>query len=237
MTLIHGGLRYLEFYEFLLVRKALGEREVLWALAPHIIQPMRLVLPHQKGLRPAWLLRLGLFVYDHIGGRKNLPVTRTLDLTVDIAGKPLKPLFTKGFEFSDCRVDDSRLVVLNAIDAAERQAVAEQLSACFHLDGEETDALIEAARTTVEDSTQLYPFTRVITDRFSDTERIRMIEMLWSVAYADGRLHDYEASLVRRVAGLIYVADRDNGAARKRVLRRLGLATTDDAPAPAGAGH
>jgi uncharacterized tellurite resistance protein B-like protein len=123
------------------------------------------------------------------------------------------------------------------VDAAERQAVAEQLSTCFHLDGEETEALIEAARTTVEDSTQLYPFTRVIKDRFSDTERIRMIEMLWTVAYADGRLHDYEASLVRQVAGLIYVADRDNGAARKRVLRRLGLATADDAPTPAGTGH
>ena len=118
------------------------------------------------------------------------------------------------------------------VDAAERQAIAEQLSACFHLDGEEAEALIEAARATVEESSQLYPFTRVIKDRFSEDERVRMIEMLWTVAYADGRLHDYEASLVRRVAGLIYVADRDNGAARKRVLRRLGLANADEAPAP-----
>lgn len=109
------------------------------------------------------------------------------------------------------------------VDAAERHAIAEQLAGCFNLGGEETDALIEAAETKVDESTQLYPFTRVISDRFSEDERIRMIEMLWTVAYADRRLHDYEASLVRRVAGLIHVADRDNGAARKRVLRRLGL--------------
>ena len=109
------------------------------------------------------------------------------------------------------------------VDDAERHAVAEQLSACFNLDGEETGALIEAAGAAVDQATQLYPFTRVITDRFSEDDRIHMIEMLWSVAYADRRLHDYEASLVRRVAGLIHVADRENGAARKRVLRRLGL--------------
>ena len=120
--LIHGGLRYLEYYEFRLVREALMEREVLWSLAPHIIRPMRFVLPHHKGLRPAWLLRLGLFLYDHIGGRKLLPPTRTLDMRTDASGTPLKPLFHRGFEYSDCWVDDARLVVLNARDAAERGA-------------------------------------------------------------------------------------------------------------------
>lgn len=120
--LVHGGLRYLEHYEFMLVRKALKEREVLWADAPHLIHPMRFVLPHHAGLRPAWLLRLGLFLYDHLGGRKRLPATRTLDLRKDPAGRPLKPEFTKGFEYSDCTVDDARLVVLNALDAAERGA-------------------------------------------------------------------------------------------------------------------
>jgi glycerol-3-phosphate dehydrogenase len=120
--LIHGGLRYLEFYEFRLVREALIEREVLWAIAPHIIRPLRFVLPHHKGLRPAWMLRLGLFLYDHLGGRKRLPVTRTLDLTTDITGKPLRPGYSKGFEYSDCGVDDARLVVLNARDAADRGA-------------------------------------------------------------------------------------------------------------------
>ncbi len=121
--LIHGGLRYLEYFEFRLVREALMEREVIWAIAPHIVHPLRFVLPHHEGLRPAWLLRLGLFLYDHIGGRKLLPATRTLDLGVDAAGRPLKPgLFAKGFEYSDCWVDDARLVVLNARDAADRGA-------------------------------------------------------------------------------------------------------------------
>lgn len=121
--LIHGGLRYLEHYEFRLVREALKEREVLWRSAPHIIWPMRFVLPHHRGLRPAWLLRLGLFLYDHIGGRRLLPKTRTLDMRRDPAGRPLKPLFSRGFEYSDCWVDDARLVVLNARDAADRGAV------------------------------------------------------------------------------------------------------------------
>lgn len=120
--LIHGGLRYLEYYEFRLVREALMERETLWAMAPHIVRPLRFILPHHKGLRPAWLIRLGLFIYDHLGGRKKLPPTSTIDLIRDITGKPLKPLFSKGFEYSDCWVDDARLVVLNAVDASERGA-------------------------------------------------------------------------------------------------------------------
>lgn len=120
--LIHGGLRYLEHYEFRLVRESLMEREVLWRNAPHIIWPMRFVLPHAEGLRPAWLLRLGLFLYDHIGGRKALPPTGTLDMTSDPAGNPLKKLFKRAFEYSDCWVNDARLVVLNARDAADRGA-------------------------------------------------------------------------------------------------------------------
>ncbi|SDA40536.1 glycerol-3-phosphate dehydrogenase [Mesorhizobium qingshengii] len=120
--LIHGGLRYLEFYEFRLVREALMEREVLWKNAPHIIWPMRFVLPYAEGLRPAWLIRLGLFLYDHIGGRKLLPATKTLDMARDPAGKPLKPLFKKAFEYSDGWVNDARLVALNARDAADRGA-------------------------------------------------------------------------------------------------------------------
>lgn len=120
--LIHGGLRYLEYYEFRLVRESLMEREVLWQNAPHIIWPLRFVLPHAEGLRPAWLLRLGLFLYDHIGGRKLLPAARTLDMRNDPAGKPLKPLFSKAFEYSDCWVNDARMVVLNARDAADRGA-------------------------------------------------------------------------------------------------------------------
>ncbi|GIL01812.1 MAG: glycerol-3-phosphate dehydrogenase [Alphaproteobacteria bacterium] len=120
--LVHGGLRYLEHYEFRLVREALKEREVLWRNAPHVIWPLRLVLPHHRDLRPAWLIRLGLFLYDHIGGRRLLPPTRVLDLHRDEAGEPLKPEFTRAFEFSDCWANDARLVVLNARDAADRGA-------------------------------------------------------------------------------------------------------------------
>lgn len=120
--LIHGGLRYLEYYEFRLVREALREREVLWRMAPHIIWPLRFVLPHLPGLRPSWFLRLGLFLYDHLGGREKLPGTRGLDLRNHPAGKPLKPGFGRAFEYSDCWVNDARLVVLNAQDAARMGA-------------------------------------------------------------------------------------------------------------------
>ncbi|WP_029009924.1 glycerol-3-phosphate dehydrogenase [Azospirillum halopraeferens] len=120
--LIHGGLRYLEHYEFRLVREALEEREVLLALAPHIIRPMRFVLPHDTTMRPAWMLRIGLFLYDHLGGRKRLPGSHALDLRNHPAGRPLAERFRTAFEYSDCWVEDSRLVLLNAMDAAERGA-------------------------------------------------------------------------------------------------------------------
>lgn len=118
--LIHGGLRYLEYYEFRLVREALSEREVLLEAAPHIIEPLRFILPHTKGLRPAWMIRLGLFLYDHLGKRKHLPGCSMINLRKDSeAGSPLKKTFTKAFEYSDCWTDDARLVVLNAVSAAE----------------------------------------------------------------------------------------------------------------------
>jgi D-erythritol 1-phosphate dehydrogenase len=97
--LVHGGLRYLEYYDFRLVREALIEREVLLAAAPHIIWPMRFVLPHSPEQRPAWLIRLGLFLYDHLGGRRRLPGTRTLDLRSAPEGRPLRRIFAKAFEF------------------------------------------------------------------------------------------------------------------------------------------
>jgi len=120
--LIHGGLRYLEYYEFNLVRKALKEREVLLRAAPHIIWPLRFILPYDKGLRPAWFLRLGLFVYDYLGGRKLLPATKTIKLQSGTHKGVLKQHLKKGFEYSDCWVEDARLVTLNAIDAFERGA-------------------------------------------------------------------------------------------------------------------
>ncbi|MFC4292477.1 glycerol-3-phosphate dehydrogenase [Sphingorhabdus arenilitoris] len=120
--LIHGGLRYLENYEFRLVRESLGEREILLRAAPHIIWPMRIVLPVLKGMRPKWMLRIGLFLYDHLAKRAVLPGTKTLNLRNSLQGAALKEELKTGFEYSDCWADDARLVVANAIDAAERGA-------------------------------------------------------------------------------------------------------------------
>ncbi|HVL70676.1 MAG TPA: glycerol-3-phosphate dehydrogenase [Beijerinckiaceae bacterium] len=120
--LIHGGLRYLEHYEFRLVREALAEREVLLSIAPHIAWPLTFVLPHDSSLRPTWMIRAGLFLYDHLAPRSKLPGSRGLDLKRDPAGAPLKGGYTRGFSYADCWVQDSRLVVLNALDAAERGA-------------------------------------------------------------------------------------------------------------------
>ena len=131
--LIHGGLRYLEYFEFRLVRESLAEREVMLRSAPHIIWPLRFILPHHRELRPAWLLRLGLFLYDHLGGRRLLPSTRMVKLRDEPQGIPLKPTFTKAFEYSDCWVEDSRLVVLVAKDAAERGAKVLTRTACTGL--------------------------------------------------------------------------------------------------------
>ncbi len=120
--LIHGGLRYLEYYEFSLVRKALAEREVLLKSAPHIMWPLRFVMPHDPTMRPVWMIRAGLFLYDHLAKREVLPASQTIDLRTHETGAPLKALFKKGFVYSDGWVDDARLVVLNAMDAAARGA-------------------------------------------------------------------------------------------------------------------
>jgi len=120
--LIHGGLRYLEYGEFRLVREALKERETLMRIAPHLVSPLRIVLPHHKGLRPKWMLRLGLFLYDHIGGGRTLPGTKVANLHTGAEANILKPEFKTGFVFSDCRVDDARLVVANALGAQDKGA-------------------------------------------------------------------------------------------------------------------
>src|SRR5690349_9301149 len=120
--LIHGGLRYLEHYEFRLVAEALAEREVLLRAAPHLIEPLLFVLPHEPHLRPAWMIRTGLFLYDRLGGRMSLPKSSGVKLVPDGYGAGLKPQFTRGFVYADARVDDARLVVTNAIDARARGA-------------------------------------------------------------------------------------------------------------------
>ncbi len=148
--LIHGGLRYLETYEFRLVREALGERETLLRMAPHIIWPLRFVLPVDKGLRPAWLIRIGLFLYDNLAKRSLLPGTKTLNLRSCLQGAPLNERLTKGFEYSDCWVDDARLVVLNAVDAAEHGAEIVTRTTCTTLTRTETHW---SAKLTAADGT------------------------------------------------------------------------------------
>ncbi len=184
--LVHGGLRYLEHYEFSLVRKALKEREVLLHAAPHIIWPMRFVLPVDEGMRPAWFLRLGLFFYDHLGGRKILPGTNGLNLLKDRRGDPLQKRLKKGFAYSDCWVEDARLVVLTARDAAERGADIQTRTECIGLerstdhwslklnDGSETKTeqarlLINAAGPWVDPVTSLY-------NQSSNAAKLRLVK-------------------------------------------------------------
>lgn len=131
--LIHGGLRYLEFHEFGLVRKALAEREVLFGIAPHIMYPLRFVMPHDASLRPAWMIRAGLFLYDHLARRRTLQGSRGIDLREHPAGVPLRDAYRRGFEYSDGWVDDARLVVLNALDAHERGARIRTRTRCERL--------------------------------------------------------------------------------------------------------
>ena len=148
--LIHGGLRYLEHYAFRLVHEALAEREVLLKLAPHIIRPLRFTLPAHETGRSSMMLRLGLFIYDHLGGRKLLPATKTIDLTHHEAGVPLKRRFKTGFQYSDCWVDDARLVVLNALDAAERGAIIRTRTKCLRAERSDQWRLVLTAKGSRE---------------------------------------------------------------------------------------
>ncbi|QJB68461.1 glycerol-3-phosphate dehydrogenase [Parasphingorhabdus halotolerans] len=184
--LVHGGLRYLEHYEFSLVRKALKEREVLLRAAPHIIWPMRFVLPVDEGMRPAWLLRLGLFLYDHLGSRSILPGTKSLNLLKDKRGDPLQKRLKKGFAYSDCWVEDARLVALTARDAKERGADIRTKTECFGLDRqqdawslqlisngtsvtEQAKVLINAAGPWVDPVTAMY-------DQSSNAAKLRLVK-------------------------------------------------------------
>lgn len=138
---IHGGLRYLEHYAFGLVHKALKEREVLMSIAPHIIQPLRFVLPHEKNMRPLWLIRCGLFLYDHLGGKTSLPKSKLVNLHEDSLGDGLQHHLDKGFAYSDCGVDDARLVVLNALSAQEKGADVLTYEGCDYISAESENKL------------------------------------------------------------------------------------------------
>ncbi len=184
--LVHGGLRYLEHYEFSLVRKALQEREVLLRNAPHIIWPMRFVLPVDEGMRPAWFLRLGLFLYDHLGSRSLLPGTQSLNLLKDFRGNPLQKRLKKGFAYSDCWVEDARLVSLTARDAKERGADIRIQTECVGIERspdhwtlelkgqgsattERAKVLINAAGPWVDPVTALY-------DQSSNAAKLRLVK-------------------------------------------------------------
>jgi glycerol-3-phosphate dehydrogenase len=145
--LIHGGLRYLEHYEFNLVRKALIEREVLLRSAPHIMWPLRFVMPHDVGQRPAWMIRVGLFMYDKLARREILPGSTGVNLRTHATGAPLKSSFTRGFMYSDGWVDDARLVMLNAIDAAQHGARILTHTSCESVrrNGQHWDATLRSA--------------------------------------------------------------------------------------------
>jgi glycerol-3-phosphate dehydrogenase len=132
--LIHGGLRYLEDLHFSLVRKALIEREILLNSAPHIMRPLHFVMPHDAHLRPMWMIRTGLFLYDHLAPRKRLAASAAIDLRAHIAGEPLAPQFTRGFVYSDGWTDDARLVVLNALDAIEHGAAVRTRTQCGRIE-------------------------------------------------------------------------------------------------------
>ena len=149
--LVHGGLRYLEQFEFRLVREALKEREVLLRAAPHIVHPMRFVMPHVPELRPAWLIRAGLFLYDYLARRDTLPDSRAIDLSAGPYQSGLKPGLARGFIYSDCWVDDARLVIANARAAADLGATILPRTACLSVrrEGPLWRATLQGAQTAV----------------------------------------------------------------------------------------
>jgi glycerol-3-phosphate dehydrogenase len=183
--LIHGGLRYLEHGAFLLVREALAEREVLLRMAPHIIRPMRFVLPAVPGPRAPFMLRLGLFLYDTLGARKLLPPAAAIDLTTHAAGGALARRFRSGFEYSDCSVDDARLVVLNAVDAAARGASVRTRTRLVRAEREDVWRLILNARGRRETASARVlvnatgPWVGIVAEtvlRLGDKQPIRLVK-------------------------------------------------------------
>ena len=208
--LIHGGLRYLEHGWFRLVREALAEREVMLRMAPHLIRPMRFVLPVEPGLRPLWQLRLGLFVYDHLGGRRILPATRSVDLRGDPHGATLKGRYRSGFEYSDCMTDDARLVVLNAVDAAEHGALIRTRTRCLRADRAQEWRIVLDVRGRREVAT-----ARVLVNATGPWLGQFMQNVLQQPAPADLRLDKGSHIVVRRLFG------HDRGYVFQTVDRRV----------------
>jgi len=199
--LIHGGLRYLEHYEFRLVREALGEREVLLRTAPHLVTPLRFRMPHQARLRPAWMIRAGLFLYDHLNRRTSLPGSRRIRFGAD---SPLGPEFKTGFEYSDCRVDDSRLVVVNALQARKHGATvlprhrvvhAKRVAGDWQVAVERSDGarLLLHARALVNAAG---PWVREVLDGISGSTTQRTVRLVKGSHIVVPALHDGDEAYI-----------------------------------------
>ncbi|APE32039.1 glycerol-3-phosphate dehydrogenase [Halomonas aestuarii] len=202
--LIHGGLRYLEHHEFRLVREALREREVLLAKAPHIIWPLRFILPHQPHLRPAWMLRAGLFLYDHLGKRRKLPGSRGIRLD---ARQGLAPGITRGFEYSDCWVDDARLVVLNAVQARDHGAEILVRSRCT--DAQERDGVWELTLEDLDDGRLMTRRCRTLVNAAGP----------WVEGVVRGQAHRHSRYGVRLIQGSHLIVPRLNHDDRAYILQ------------------
>jgi glycerol-3-phosphate dehydrogenase len=202
--LVHGGLRYLEHFDFDLVRKALQEREVLLAKAPHIIRPLLFVLPHDAHLRPAWMIRAGLFLYDHLAQRRRLPASTGIDLRTHPAGAALEGRFRRGFVYADAWVDDSRLVVLNAVAARERGTRVKTRTRCAALarEGNRWRATLEAADGTRETLVARAvvnatgPWVTRFIDEIADTLTARGLRLVKGSHIVVRRLYDHPYAYV-----------------------------------------
>lgn len=207
--LIHGGLRYLEYYEFRLVREALAEREVLLRMAPHLVTPLRFRMPHHQGLRPAWMIQAGLFLYDHLSKRVSLPASRRFRFGQDSV---LKPEYTQGFEYSDCRVDDARLVVMNAKLAQRKGASiltrhrvigAERKSGLWHVQvrNNSGDELLLQGRTLVNAAG---PWVRSVLDSVKQSQTRKGVRLVKGSHIVVPRLHEGpEAYILQHTDGRI----------------------------------
>jgi len=193
--LIHGGLRYLEYYEFSLVRKALAEREGLLRGAPHIMRPVRIVMPHDPSMRPAWMLRAGLFLYDHLARRELLPASTGVDLRHDPAGAPLKPHYRRGFVYSDGWVDDARLVVLCALDAQQHGATV--LTRCACVDARRGDTHWQATLRH-DDGREQRLLARALVNAAGP----------WAAQFLDQHAHQRDVRALRLVKGSHIVVPR-----------------------------
>ncbi len=201
--LIHGGLRYLERFEFRLVAEALAEREVLLRIAPHVVWPLEFVLPHEPHLRPRWMIRAGLFFYDRLGGRTSLARSRGVRLRADGYGAGLKPEFRRGFAYADCWVDDARLVVLNARGAADRGARILPRTRCTggRRDGDRWRLRIQAAGVTTEIEARVLvnaagPWVRSLLDRELRVRTPGAVRLVKGSHIVVPRLHDRDHAYI-----------------------------------------